>query len=53
MLSDDSEIKVETEGHMHALTITLVDENSITHNWTMYQNGEQAGITNIQFTRNQ
>jgi hypothetical protein len=38
-LSGDSEIKVDTEPHMHALTISFVDDNNIVESWKYYENG--------------
>ena len=32
------------EAHMHALTITFVDEGTIDHAWTHYENGESTSV---------
>ena len=51
VLSPDSDIK-PNEPHMHSLTITIVDENRIVHEWGFYQDGKPAAETSkFTFTR--
>lgn len=50
-LAKDSEIKVASERHMHALTLTLDDANHLTHDWTVYQDGKAGPRCPFQFER--
>ena len=36
----DCGIDPKTEAHMNSLTITVHNKNSMTHDWTFYENGE-------------
>jgi hypothetical protein len=37
--------------HMHALTITLMDENHMTHHWTLFDKGQEKVTHTFMFTR--
>ncbi|MFZ2281329.1 MAG: hypothetical protein WAW39_26255 [Prosthecobacter sp.] len=50
-LAKDSEIKVETEKHMHSAVITFVDLNHVTQNWTLFDNGKAQEDHSFQFER--
>ena len=50
-LAKDSEIKVDSEMHMHALTLTLDDADHLTHDWTLYQDGKAKERKPFQFER--
>jgi len=50
-LSATNTIDVDTEGHMHGLLITFLDDDTIMHNWTFYQEGKEAGTNEIKLTR--
>lgn len=39
------------ETHMHALKISLDGKNSITHTWTLYENGEKKSDVVIKLVR--
>jgi hypothetical protein len=39
------------EMHMHSLRITIDGEDSITHNWTLYDNGEKKSVEVIKLVR--
>lgn len=39
------------EKHMHALTITVDDKNSISHNWSLYDKGEKKSDVSFKLTR--
>ena len=45
------DIDVEKHGHMHGLIITMVDKNHLLHNWTMYKEGKQGGLTKLKLSR--
>ena len=49
--SKSSDIDVDKEGHMHGLTLTRVDQDHLTQNWTMYKDGKDGGHTTIQLAR--
>ncbi len=46
-----NEIDVDKEGHMHGLTLTRVDKDHLTHNWTMYKEGKDGGTTTLKLAR--
>ncbi|MGB0910191.1 MAG: hypothetical protein ACPGYT_07490 [Nitrospirales bacterium] len=50
-LSKQAHINVSTEGHMHGLTMTRVDNDHIVHNWTMYQKEKNGGQTTMKLAR--
>lgn len=50
-LAKDCGIKVDTERHMHALTLTLDDANHLTHDWISYENGKAGDHHPFQFER--
>jgi hypothetical protein len=39
------------EMHMHALTLTFVDSDTLKQEWTGYQNGKKAGVMTFLFKR--
>jgi hypothetical protein len=49
--SAENDIDPKTEMHMHALTITFVDENSIRQDWMSYTNGQPAETASFNFTK--
>lgn len=50
-LAKDSEIKVDTEKHMHSAVITFVDANHVTQNWTLFDQGKAQQDHPFQFER--
>ncbi len=50
-LSSDSEIDVAHESHIHSAAIQFEGEDSMTHNWTSFQDGKQAQVVKIVFKR--
>ncbi len=40
---ESSSIDVSKEAHMHALTLTLNEDGTLTHDWTMFEEGESKG----------
>ena len=50
-LAKDSEIKVDTEKHMHSAVITFVDADHVTQNWTLYDHGKAQDEHPFQFER--
>jgi len=50
-LSDDSDIDVATEEHMHDLILTFVNADHIVHNWTMYVDGQKQSTNTITLSR--
>lgn len=50
-LAKDSEIKVDTEKHMHSAVITFVDADHVTQNWTLYDDGKAQQDHPFQFER--
>lgn len=50
-LAKDSEIKVDTEKHMHSAVITFVDASHVTQNWTLFDNGKAQQDHPFQFER--
>jgi hypothetical protein len=49
--STSNEIDVAKEGHMHDLTLTMVDKDHLIHNWTMYKEGKDGGTTTLKLAR--
>jgi len=50
-LAPDSKINASKEPHMHALTISFVDNNNIVEKWTLYDQGEEKDSTSFKLTR--
>ncbi|WP_395743272.1 hypothetical protein [Prosthecobacter sp.] len=50
-LVKDSEIKVDTEKHMHSAVFTFVDADHLTQNWTLFENGKAQQDHPFQFER--
>lgn len=50
-LSEASHIDVAKEGHMHGLKLTMVDQDHLIQNWTMYKDGKDGGATTIKLAR--
>lgn len=50
-LAKDADIKVDTEKHMHALTLTLADADHLTHDWTLFEDGKAKDHVPFQFER--
>ena len=50
-LAKDSEIKVDTEKHMHSAVITFVDADHVTQNWTLFDHGKAQQDHPFQFER--
>jgi hypothetical protein len=50
-LAKDSEIKADTEKHMHSAVITFVDGDHLTQNWTLFDNGKATETPSFQFER--
>jgi len=50
-LAPDSEINASKEPHMHALTISFVDNNNIVEKWTLYDQGKEKDSTSFKLTR--
>jgi hypothetical protein len=50
-LAKDSEIKVDTEKHMHSATFTFVDTDHLTQNWTLYDQGKPQDKPVFNFER--
>lgn len=49
--SEAADINVAKDGHMHGLVITMVDKDHLLHSWTMYQEGQPGGQTDLELTR--
>ena len=50
-LSKTSNIDVAKDGHMHGLKLTMVDNDHLVQNWTMYQKGKEGGGTTLKLAR--
>ena len=50
-LTNNSHIKVETEPHMHGMTIAFVDDNNIVESWKYYENGKTKETAIFRLTR--
>ncbi len=50
-LDKDSEIKADTEKHMHSAVITFVDADHLTQNWTLFDHGKATEKPSFQFER--
>ncbi len=50
-LAKDSDIKVDSEKHMHAVTLTLADADHLTHDWTLFEGGKAKDHHPFQFER--
>lgn len=51
VLSPDSDIKADLEGHAHELTLRIGADGSLTHDWLNYYLGAPAAKRNIALTR--
>jgi hypothetical protein len=51
VLSPDSDIKADLEGHAHELTLTLGADGSLTHDWLNHYLGRPGQQRNITLTR--
>jgi len=51
VLSPDSDIKADLEGHAHELTLTLGADGSLIHDWLNHYLGAPAQQRNIKLTR--
>ena len=49
--SEDNDIDVATEMHMHGLTIIFNEDGTVKHEWVSYQDGKEAGIAEITLIR--
>ena len=49
--SKSNEIEADKEGHMHGLTLKMVDHDHLVQNWTMYKDGKDGGTTTIKLAR--
>ncbi|MFQ6112969.1 MAG: hypothetical protein ACE5NG_02640, partial [bacterium] len=50
VFKDATNLAKTTDGHMHKLAITFVDENHITQKWTWHQNDKEK-VAGFQFER--
>lgn len=50
-LKKGSRIDVSKEPHMHSLTISFLKKNHIVQRWTLYENGEKKGTTELDLFR--
>jgi hypothetical protein len=50
-LISNSDIKANTEPHMHAMTVSFVDENNIVESWTWYEDGKKKETATFKLTR--
>ncbi len=48
--SGGTNIDPDVDTHMHAMDLTIIDENTIEHEWALFKNGETA-INQIKLTR--
>jgi hypothetical protein len=53
VLSPDSDIKADLEGHAHELTLQLGADGSLVHDWLNHYLGKPAAERNIKLTRGQ
>jgi hypothetical protein len=51
VLSPDSDIKADVEGHAHELTLLVGADGSLTHDWLNHYLGAPAAKRNIKLTR--
>jgi hypothetical protein len=51
VLSPDSDIKADIEGHAHELTLRVGADGSLTHDWLNHYLGAPAAKRNITLTR--
>ncbi|MGB7292217.1 MAG: hypothetical protein WBD99_08605 [Thermodesulfobacteriota bacterium] len=50
-LISNSDIKADTEPHMHAMTISFVDDNNIVESWTLYEYGKAKENATFKLSR--
>ena len=50
-LVSNNDIKADTEPHMHAMTISFVDDNNIVEHWTLYEGGKEKETATLELTR--
>jgi hypothetical protein len=51
ILAEGSSINPEKDPHMHALTISFVDQDHIVQNWTLFEGGKETGVTRLDLSR--
>ena len=44
-------IDPEKDAHMHALTISFVDQDHIIQKWTLFEGGKETGVTRLDLSR--
>ena len=50
-LADTKHIDVAKDGHMHGLVMTMTDNDHLLHQWTMYEKGQEGGVTTLKLAR--
>ena len=50
-LGEAKHIDVGKDGHMHGLILTLVDDDHLIHQWTMYEKGKEGKLTTLKLAR--
>jgi hypothetical protein len=51
MFAEGSGINPEKDSHMHALTISFVDQDHIVQNWSLFEDGKEKGVTKLNLSR--
>lgn len=51
VFADGTNVKSAADPHMHALSISLIDQNNIVQEWKFYENGQEKDVTAIKLTR--
>jgi len=51
VLATDSYINAGKDAHMHALHITFVDNDHVTQEWTMFENGKEKQVAIFKLSR--
>lgn len=50
-LAEAKHIDVAKDGHMHGLIMTMVDDDHLIHQWTMYEKGKEGELTTLKLAR--
>jgi len=49
--ADGTSMDSEKDAHMHGLTLTLIDDNRLRHEWAHYAGGKQTSVAKFEFKR--
>jgi hypothetical protein len=51
IFAEGNGINPKKDSHMHALTISFVDQDHVIQNWTLFESGRETGVTRLDLSR--